>query len=85
MADNLYLEPQPVYMSDPSGRLAATGLTRVQFPYTPTVSVITQTVIVRMIWHILIFNNVHLKWHQTLNLTWRLRLLFVVRKKQEQC
>jgi hypothetical protein len=43
MADNLYLEPQPVYMSDPSGRLAATGLTRVQFPYTPTVSVITQT------------------------------------------
>jgi len=43
MADNLYLEPQPVYMTDPSGRLSASGLTTVQFPYTPTVSVITQT------------------------------------------
>ena len=41
--DNLYMESQPVYITDPSGRLTSSGLRTVQFPYTPTISVITQT------------------------------------------
>ena len=70
-SDNLYIESQPVYITDPSGRLGASGLNTVQFPYTPTISVITQTGYSHMICHILIFNNVHLKWRQIQNLTWR--------------
>ena len=42
-SDNLYIEQQPVYITDPSGRLMSSGLKTVQFPYTPTISVITQT------------------------------------------
>ena len=42
-SDNLYIESQPVYITDPSGRLGASGLNTVQFPYTPTISVITQS------------------------------------------
>ena len=43
MSENLYERTQPVYITDPSGRLSASGLGTVQFPYTPTLSVITQT------------------------------------------
>ena len=42
-SDNLYIEQQPVYITDPSGRLDDLDLNTVQFPYTPTISVITQT------------------------------------------
>ena len=43
MSENLYERTQPVYITDPSGRLSASGLGTIQFPYTPTLSVITQT------------------------------------------
>ena len=43
MSENLYERVQPVYIADPSGRLSASGLGTIQFPYTPTLSVITQT------------------------------------------
>ena len=42
-SDNLYIEQQPVYITDPSGRLMSSGLKTVQFPNTPTISDITQT------------------------------------------
>ena len=31
-SDNLYIEQQPVYITDPSGRLMSSGLKTVQFP-----------------------------------------------------
>lgn len=35
-----YTSGQPVYIKDPSGRLASSGMTQFNFPYTPTVSTI---------------------------------------------
>ena len=43
MSDNLYEQAQPVQIRDPSGRLGASGLATLNFPYTPTISVITST------------------------------------------
>jgi len=41
--DNIYKEQQPVTIRDPSGRLGASGLGAIQFPYTPTITVLTST------------------------------------------
>ena len=41
--DNIYKEQQPVTIRDPSGRLGASGLGALQFPYTPTITVLTST------------------------------------------
>ena len=43
MSDNLYEQAQPVQIRDPSGRLGASGLATLNFPYTPTITVITST------------------------------------------
>ena len=43
MAYNPYVEPQPVFIEDPSGRLVASGLSRFDFPYTPTISSLVNT------------------------------------------
>ena len=37
--DNMYKTQQPVQLRDPSGRLGASGLNTIQFPYTPTSTV----------------------------------------------
>jgi len=41
--DNMYVQQQPVTLRDPSGRLSASGLSEIQFPYTPTITVLTST------------------------------------------
>ena len=41
--DNMYATQQPVSLRDPSGRLSASGLNTIQFPYTPTLTVLTST------------------------------------------
>lgn len=38
MAYNPYIDQQPVNIIDPSGRLGESGISRFNFPYTPTVS-----------------------------------------------
>lgn len=38
-----YASEQPVYIKDPSGRLGPSGMTQFNFPYTPTISSITNT------------------------------------------
>ena len=40
---NPYASDQPVYITDPSGRLANSGMTRFTFPYTPTITTISST------------------------------------------
>ena len=62
-----YASEQPVYIKDPSGRLGPSGMTQFNFPYTPTISSITNTNYSSYDQHILIFNNVHLNRLQTLN------------------
>ena len=43
MAYNPYTEAQPVFIEDPSKRLQASGISRFNFPYTPTISSIINT------------------------------------------
>jgi hypothetical protein len=43
MPYNPYTDRQPVYITDPSGRLTASGIQTFNFPYTPTVSSIINT------------------------------------------
>ena len=38
MAYNPYIEKQPVYITDPSGRLKESGISTFYFPYTPTLT-----------------------------------------------
>lgn len=43
MAYNPYIDKQPVFIEDPSKRLQASGISRFNFPYTPTISSIINT------------------------------------------
>ena len=40
---NPYSVEQPVYISDPSGRLASSGMSTFHFPYTPTITTISSS------------------------------------------